>query len=191
MTENLSNKETHKEATKEAKQAVESVTDSVTESITESVENTDICLGKTAQKALVSSFVDIKVPFYDVDSMRIVWHGHYVKYLEDARCQLLDKIGYDYQAMEDSGYLWPIVDMRLKYIASAKFSSKIRVYAFLVEYETRMKIAYEIYDIASGKVLNKAHTVQVAVDLNTEEMLYESPSVFVDLIKATLATEVK
>ena len=61
-----------------------------------------------------------------------------------------------------------------------KFASKIRVYAFLVEYETRMKIAYEIYDITSGKILNKAHTVQVAVGLQSEEMLYESPSVFIE-----------
>jgi len=170
---------TSEKANKEAKQAVEPVAD------------TAIYLGKTAKKALISAYVDIKVPFYDVDSMRIVWHGHYVKYLEDARCELLDKINYNYQDMEDSGYLWPIVDMRLKYVSSAKFASQIRIYAFLVEYESRMKIAYEIYDIASGQVLNKAHTVQVAVDLTTQEMLYESPVVFIDKIKASLVNEAK
>tara|TARA_B110000467_G_C18241075_1_gene434577 strand:- start:385 stop:903 length:519 start_codon:yes stop_codon:yes gene_type:complete len=139
----------------------------------------NIVLGKMAKKALVSSYIDIKVPFYDVDSMRIVWHGHYVKYIEDARCQLLDHIGYNYLVMEESGYIWPIVDMRLKYVASAKFSSVIRVYAFLVEYESRLKIEYEIYDISSGKVLTKAHTVQVAVDMDSEEMQYESPDFFI------------
>lgn len=164
-------------------------TDENTEQNSEIMTNSAICLGKTAKKAIISSYIDMKVPFYDVDSMRIVWHGHYVKYIEDARCQLLDKIGYNYQDMEDSGYLWPIVDMRLKYVASAKFASNIRVYAFLVEYETRMKIAYEIYDITSGQVLNKAHTVQVAVDMNSEEMLYESPQVFIDKIQANLAAE--
>ena len=41
------------------------------------------------------------VPFFDVDSMRIVWHGHYCKYLELARCKLLDKIGYNYKAMAE------------------------------------------------------------------------------------------
>ena len=29
---------------------------------------------------------DVTVPFFDVDSMNVVWHGHYVKYLEIARC---------------------------------------------------------------------------------------------------------
>ncbi len=150
---------------------------------------TKIVLGKTANKALVSSYLDIKVPFYDVDSMRIVWHGHYVKYIEDARCVLLDKLGYNYLAMEESGYIWPIVDMRLKYVASAKFAGTIRVYAFLVEYESRMKIAYEIYDLATGQVLNKAHTVQVAVDIESEEMQFESPAVFIDKVTAQLSPE--
>ncbi|PKI13864.1 acyl-CoA thioesterase [Colwellia sp. 12G3] len=148
-----------------------------------------IVLGKTAEKALISSYIDIKVPFYDVDSMRIVWHGHYVKYLEDARCVLLDKLSYNYLSMEESGYIWPIVDMRLKYVASAKFANNIRVYAFLVEYESRMKIAYEIYDLATGKVLNKAHTIQVAVDIKSEEMQFESPDVFINKVIAQLNKE--
>ena len=141
---------------------------------------------KTANKALVSSYIDINVPFYDVDSMRIVWHGHYVKYIEDARCQLLDKIDYNYLAMEESGFIWPIVDMRLKYVASAVFASTIRVFAYLVEYESRMKIAYEIYDLSTGRVLNKSYTIQVAVDMNSEEMQFESPVVFKDKIKGFL-----
>jgi acyl-CoA thioester hydrolase len=141
-----------------------------------------IVLGKTAEKALISSFLDIKVPFYDVDSMRIVWHGHYVKYIEDARCVLLDKLGYNYLEMETSGYMWPIVDMRLKYVASAKFANTIRVYAFLVEYESRLKIAYEIYDLATGTILNKAHTVQVAVDITSGEMQFESPEVLLNKV---------
>lgn len=28
---------------------------------------------------------EVKVRFYEVDSMRIVWHGHYLKYFEDGR----------------------------------------------------------------------------------------------------------
>ncbi len=39
------------------------------------------------------------MPFFDVDSMNVVWHGHYVKYLEVARCALLDQIGHNYNDM--------------------------------------------------------------------------------------------
>ena len=36
---------------------------------------------------------EFEVQFFDVDSMDIMWHGHYVKYLEMARCQFLEEIG--------------------------------------------------------------------------------------------------
>ena len=60
--------------------------------------------------------VIIDVPFFDVDAMQVVWHGHYVKYLEVARCELLRSFNYDYNEMSESGYMWPIVDMSIKYV---------------------------------------------------------------------------
>lgn len=132
---------------------------------------------RQAEKSLLTCYLDIKVPFYDVDPMRIVWHGNYVKYIEKARCVLLESIGYDYVTMESSGYGWPVVDMRLKFVAPAKFNSDIRVYAYLMEYESRLKIDYEIFDLSNDKRLNRAHTIQVAVDLKTQEMLFESPPI--------------
>lgn len=139
-----------------------------------------IKLGKKHKKSLFTSFIDIHVPFYDVDSMEIVWHGNYIKYLERARCQLLDEIEYNYFAMKDSGFAWPIVDIRLKYVAPARFNSDIRVYAYLMEWESRLRLDYEIFDLESGQILNKAHSVQVAVDIQTEEMQFESPKILAD-----------
>ena len=40
--------------------------------------------------------VIIEVPFHDVDTMNVVWHGHYLKYFEIARCKLLDQFHYNY-----------------------------------------------------------------------------------------------
>ena len=127
------------------------------------------------------------VPFYDLDPMRIVWHGNYVKYIEDARCALLDKIGYNYNVMEQSGYMWPIVDMRLKYVASAEFGSRIRIYASLVEYEMRLKIDYRIECLDTNKVLTKAYTIQVALDLNNQELQFESPALLIDKVRSYVA----
>ena len=44
-----------------------------------------------AEEVILVSETEIEVPFFDCDSMHIIWHGHYVKYLEVARCELLDK----------------------------------------------------------------------------------------------------
>ena len=51
----------------------------------------------------ISHVSKFKVAFFDVDSMEVMWHGNYVKYLEMARCELLDKLGYNYIAMKKDG----------------------------------------------------------------------------------------
>lgn len=121
--------------------------------------------------------IRLRPAFHDLDPMNIVWHGHYVKYLELARCALLARFNYDYPQMRDSGYAWPIVDMRLKYVRSAEFGQELVVRAEIVEWENRIKIDYQIRDAASGTRLTRAHTIQVAVDLASGEMQYASPPV--------------
>lgn len=125
----------------------------------------------------LSHTIDVAPEFYDVDAMEIVWHGHYVKYLERARSALLGRLGYGYLEMRASGFAWPIVDMRLKYVAPAFFGQALKVKATIVEWETRLRIEYLVTDAASGRKLNVAHTVQVAVDMATREMRYVCPAV--------------
>ncbi|TCS35553.1 acyl-CoA thioester hydrolase [Paucimonas lemoignei] len=121
--------------------------------------------------------IDLQVQFFDLDPMQIVWHGHYVKYLEQARCALLEKIGYNYPDMKASGYMWPIIDMQLRYIGAATFGQIIKVSATLVEWENRLRINYLITDAQSGKRLTRATTTQVAVHAETGEMCFVSPPV--------------
>lgn len=120
---------------------------------------------------------EMQVQFFDLDPMQIVWHGNYVKYLEVARCALLDKIGYNYEQMRESGYMWPIIEMNLRYAGPAAFGQRLLLRAEIVEWENRLRIDYLISDAASGKRLNRATTTQVAVDLNTGEMCFASPSI--------------
>lgn len=122
-----------------------------------------------------SAEIELQVQFFDLDPMEVVWHGNYAKYLEQARCALLDSIGYNYPQMQASGYLWPIIDMHLRYIGPAVFGQSIRVHAAIVEWECRLKIAYLITDAKTGKRLTRATTTQVAVEIATGEMCFASP----------------
>lgn len=125
----------------------------------------------------VSAEVELEIPFHDVDSMAVTWHGHYVKYIEVARCALLRRIDYDYPQMQASGYLWPIVELHLKYVRPARYGHRIRVEATLVEYENRLKIAYLIRDAETNERLTKAHSIQVAVEAASGELQYVTPAV--------------
>jgi len=120
---------------------------------------------------------ETRVQFFDLDPMEIVWHGHYVKYLEIVRGVLLDVIDYNYAQMKASGYVWPVIDLHLRYIAPAAFTQRLKLRAEIVEWENRLKIAYLISDAASGRRLSRATTTQVAVQIATGEMCYVSPPV--------------
>ncbi len=135
---------------------------------------------------MISADIQVRAHFYHLDPMNIVWHGNYATFLEEARCELLEKIDYDYDQMAESGYLWPIVDMRIKYVRPIKFRQDVRVRATLKEFETRLKIDYLISDAETGERLTRAHTVQVAVDAATQEMCFESPAVFRRKVEALL-----
>lgn len=124
--------------------------------------------------------IELTPAFHDIDPMEVVWHGHYMKYLELARCALLQRFDYDYPQMRESGYAWPIVDLRAKYVRSARFGQKLKVRAEIVEWENRLKIDYLVSDAATGETLTRAHSIQVAVDMRTGGMCFASPPVLLE-----------
>ncbi len=125
----------------------------------------------------------IEVPFHDVDVMRVAWHGHYVKYMEVARCKLLEIIQYNYFEMEKSGYHWPVIDLRIRYAKPLQFQQKVRIIATLSEWENRLKVDYLFEDAETGVRLTKGYTVQVAVNAESGEMLFASPDVLLQKIE--------
>lgn len=131
---------------------------------------------------MVSAEELVKVPFHDIDIMEIAWHGHYVKYFEIARCALFDKIEYSHLAMRESGYAWPVVDLRIRYSKPSRFGQILKVKASFREWENRLKIDYLITDAKTGERLTKGHTIQVAVDMGNGEMSFVSPQVLLDKI---------
>lgn len=128
----------------------------------------------------------LKVEYYDVDSMKIVWHGNYTKYYEQARCALFDLIGHNYQDMEDSGYAWPIVKIDMKYIKPLVFAQEFHIKATLMEFENRICIGYVIYDKENGCAINKGSTIQMAVNMKTGISQMVSPPHFVKCVHAAL-----
>lgn len=121
--------------------------------------------------------VEVVVPFFHVDPANVVWHGHYPEYLEAARCRLMEQIGYSYEEMAASGYLWPVVDLRIKYVRPLRYGQRLEVEAWVAEWEYRLKIAYAIRAAGNDAVLTRAHTIQVAVDAHSGQMCYETPPV--------------
>lgn len=128
--------------------------------------------------------VELTVPFYDVDSMDVVWHGHYVKYLERARCALLDSIDYGYREMKANGHAWPVIRLALRYARPAYFGQVLLVEARMVEWEYRLVIEYDIGARDGDEKLSRASTTQIAVELASGETCLASPDILERRLRA-------
>ena len=64
---------------------------------------------------LLETSVELEVPFHDVDMMGVVWHGHYLKYVEAARTALLSSCGLDAGDLIGPRYLLYIIESRCRY----------------------------------------------------------------------------
>ncbi|WP_118183558.1 acyl-CoA thioesterase [Paraburkholderia phosphatilytica] len=138
------------------------------------------------QKTLTAS-AKVEVPFHDVDAMNVCWHGHYLKYFEIGRAALLRKFDYDYREMQASGFLWPVVEVHLKYVRPAVYGQILDVRTKLLEYENRLKIGYEIFDEATGTRLTKGYTLQVAVKASNQELQFVSPPIVLEKLERAWA----
>jgi len=106
----------------------------------------------------------LQVPFHDVDPMRVVWHGNYLKYFDAARQALFDQAGLDLYAIhEQDGLLFPVTRMRVKYVHPLRFRDEFDCRATLVEATCRIVMDFEIKLAADGVVCVKGQSEQVAV----------------------------
>ncbi len=135
--------------------------------------------------SFLTHYSEYEIPFFDVDSMSIMWHGHYVKYLEMARCAFLESINYHYDIMREKGFVWPIVQLNLKYIRPATFRQKVLVELNVIEFESCLRINYIIRDKETKIKLTEGSTTQVAVNIQSQKMELPTPYDFQRVIKSS------
>ena len=124
----------------------------------------------------VSTSVRLKVPYYDVDMMQIVWHGNYLKYFDMARQALFREYGVDLRHYtEDTRYVFPVVRSTIKHIWPLKFDDEFTCTAVLKEARVRIVLDFEIKLISDGRLCAKGWTEQVAVLLPEMEMVFQIP----------------
>ena len=123
-----------------------------------------------------SASVTLKVPYYDLDPLQIVWHGNYLKYFDVARRALFGKYGADlHQYREDTRYVFPIVRSTIKHVWPLRFDDEFTCTAVLREARVRVVVDFEIRLIPSGRLCAKGWTEQAAVLLPGMEMAFQIP----------------
>lgn len=108
--------------------------------------------------------VELEVPFHDVDPLGVVWHGHYYKYLEIARCRLLGGLDLDGDELIETGYRFYVIESRCRYAYPLRFRDRVEVVAWIREHENRIVVAYEVHNRTAERRAARAHTILAVTD---------------------------
>jgi len=118
--------------------------------------------------------VELEVPFYDVDALGVVWHGHYYKYLEAARTALLRARGLNTSRLGVLRYRFLIIESRCRYVSPLRYADRIRVAAWFRDVQHRITIAYEVTNLSQQRRAARAQTILATVD-DEGRLLMETP----------------
>jgi len=128
------------------------------------------------KKTTLTSQYTVKVRFSEVDSLRVVWHGHYVKYFEDGREDFGKKYGLGYMDVYNHGYATPIVKLTCDYKKPLKYEDEALVVTHLMDSEAaKIIFYYEVFNKETEELVATGESVQVFWNQENEMMLNLPP----------------
>lgn len=108
-----------------------------------------------------------RVNYYETDKMGIVHHSNYIRWFEEARIDFMDKMGADYKTLEDSGIIIPVMSVNCDYKLMVRFGDTVVIKTAITVYTgTRMTVAYEVFDKATGELCTTGETTHCFLGAN-------------------------
>jgi acyl-CoA thioester hydrolase len=118
------------------------------------------------------TLTEIPVRFNEVDSMQIVWHGHYVQYMEEGREAFGKKFGISYMDWKATGYMVPLVKISCEYKKPLQYGDTAIVETRLVDTDAAKIIySFRIFRASDQELVAAGESVQVFLDMDRELIL--------------------
>jgi acyl-CoA thioester hydrolase len=119
---------------------------------------------------------ETRIRFSEVDALGIVWHGNFVKYLEDGRESFGRNFGLGYQEVYDHGLLTPLVDLKIDFLQRVSYGEVILIEtSFVNSPAAKIIFDYRILRKEDGVQVLRARTTQVFTNLEGELELSNPP----------------
>ena len=97
--------------------------------------------------------------YYETDQMGIIHHSNYVKWMEEARLDLMDQIGLNYKQMEEMEIISPVLSISVEYHSMVHFDDTVVIHTKLVKYNgIKMEVEYIMTDKETGELRTKARS---------------------------------
>ena len=109
---------------------------------------------------------NLEVPFHDVDALKVVWHGHYYKYLEIARTELFRSRGIDGSDIIELGMSLVVIESQCRYVSPLRYGDRVQVAAWFRDLTYRIMVDYEVINLTNNVRAARAHTSLVTTTLD-------------------------
>lgn len=127
-----------------------------------------------------------KVYYSDTDAYGVVWHGSYLRWLEMGRTEFGEEIGIILPELVEQNIAMPVVNINLRYKASAKLNDEIIVETSIQKYNS-LSVTFEqkIKDKNSDKTFVEAVIDVVTID-NNGKLYRKMPQVLTDAFEKAI-----
>ena len=106
-----------------------------------------------------------KVKYYETDKMGITHHSNYVRWMEEARIDFLDRIGLSYKAMEDAGIVSPVVAVSCEYKSPTTFDDEVGVTVSVGEFRgVKLVLLYTMVNEKDGRTVMQGSSAHCFLD---------------------------
>ena len=100
-----------------------------------------------------------KINYYETDRMGVVHHSNYIRYMEEARCDWMEKLGIPMSLLEERGFTIPTLEINIKYLYHVTSGDVITVAPVITAYNgVRMTVSYEIREKKTGREVARAES---------------------------------
>ena len=100
-----------------------------------------------------------KINYYETDRMGVGHHSNYIRYLEEARCLFLEKVGMPFSDFENQGITIPVLGVNCTYKHHVTFDDTLLIKVHIKEYSgVRLTISYDVTDKKNGNTVIIAET---------------------------------
>ena len=94
-----------------------------------------------------------KVQFYETDGMSIVHHGNYILWMEEARTDFMDQIGWSYHRAVDVGIDFAVTDVSCKYCSMTRFGETVAIHMAVESLSpAKMQLSYKMVNADTGEL---------------------------------------
>jgi acyl-CoA thioester hydrolase len=108
-----------------------------------------------------------KVQYYETDKMGITHHSNYIRWMEEARVDMLEKIDFGYDKLEAAGIISPVVGIECEYKESTRFAENIEIDVKITSYTgVRYTIEYEMRNAETNNLVAKGKSKHCFINEN-------------------------